>query len=91
MAAINAAWEVLGDPDAGGVRPGAGLARRDGAARSAERRTGGRAGIGPANATNVGRARPVEPPRARDRVARLVQRPLDGGRRLRPVDAHGRR
>ena len=90
MAAINAAWELIGEPErACGVRPRAGtgpprLARTRLAPRPAPARP---APACPAEPTRRRRsARHAEPP-AGDRCRATGPRPLVGGRRVRPVDA----
>ncbi len=82
MAAINAAWERIGEPGAqGGVRSGA---RRTAGAR-AEPAAAASAAARSASARPAGSV--PRPAPARDRLARLDQRPVVGRRRLRRNDA----
>ena len=87
MAAINAAWALIGEPAARAAydrararcRGRAPPARRPNAADAASRRPDRR------------RASRGTPPAARDRLARLDLRAIDAGRRVRRVDARRRR
>ena len=101
MSAINAAWELIGDPAARAAfdREPCGEARRPPRRRRSSPGVRGEGGPGPGqprpSSSGSGRSDAATTPSggaapgARDRLAGLDVRALEPGRRLRRVDAHG--